>query len=243
VNFDVKIFWDFLFNPFVVDGAKLTLLLSIVCQFMGVVIGLFIALARISTMKLPLLRWVSGFYLWFFRGTPLLVQLFFVYAALPQLTNQTVKFGSITSAFIALSLNEGAYMAEIIRAGISAVDTGQLEAAKALGMTYPLTMRRIVLPQAVRFVIPPTGNEFISMLKNTSLAAVIAAPELFYQVQQIYSSNLAIFELLTVASVWYLAMTTLATYVQSKLEGRAEYRRIPTRRRLIPFQIPGMKRA
>ena len=128
----------------------------------------------------------------------------------------------IASAIIALSLNEGAYMAEIIRAGIQSVDPGQIEASKALGMTYPKTMRRIVLPQAVRFVIPPTGNEFISMLKNTSLASVISAQELLYNVQQVYSNNLAYFELLSVASVWYLAMTSVATWLQSRLAAQAE---------------------
>jgi len=221
---NLSVFWQYLFYGPIVDGAKLTFVLAVVCQTLGVILGLFLALMRLSRAKLPLPQWVSGFYIWLFRGTPLLVQLIFVYDAVPQMTGEALVLGSITSAVIALSLNEGAYMAEIIRAGIQSVDTGQVEAAKALGMTYPLTMRRIVIPQAVRFIIPPTANEFISMLKNTSLALVIATPELLYQTQQVYDANFQYFPLLTVAAVWYLAMTTLATYVQSNLERRTEYR-------------------
>lgn len=241
--FDPSVFWHYLFYGPIIDGAKLTVIASVVSQALGIVIGLFLALGRLSRSRLPVWRWLSGFYIWLFRGTPLLVQLLFVYDAIPQMTNERIVLGSITSAIIALSLNEGAYMAEIIRAGIGSVDPGQVEAAKALGMTYPKTMRRIVLPQAVRFVIPPTGNEFISMLKNTSLASVISAQELLYNTQQVYSNNLAYFELLSVACVWYLAMTTVATWFQSRLERRAEYRNtLPQRGGLLGFAVPGMHR-
>src|SRR5947209_448161 len=143
MNFDPSTFWDYLFYGPIVDGAKLTFLMSIVCQLLGIGLGLFLALGRLSRSPVPILRLLSGFYIWIFRGTPLLVQLLFVYDAVPQLTSQRVVLGSITSAVIALSLNEGAYMAEITRAGILSVDPGQVEAAKALGMNYPLTMRRI----------------------------------------------------------------------------------------------------
>lgn len=156
--------------------------------------------------------------MWLFRGTPLLVQIAFVYFAVPQLTGGNLSINEFLSATIALSLNEGAYMAEIIRAGIGSVDAGQIEAADSLGMTRWLAMRRVILPQAIRFIIPPTGNEFISMLKNSSLAAFISTGELFYQTQQVYSSNSRYFELLTVESAWYLAMTTVATYLQGHLE-------------------------
>jgi polar amino acid transport system permease protein len=243
LNFDPSVFWHFLFYGPIVDGAKLTVVASIVSQALGIVIGMFLALGRLSRSRFPFVRWLSGVYIWLFRGTPLLVQLLFVYDAIPQMTNEAVVLGSITSAIIALSLNEGAYMAEIIRAGIQSVDPGQVEAAKALGMTYPKTMRRIVLPQAVRFVIPPTGNEFISMLKNTSLASVISAQELLYNTQQVSSNNYAYFELLSVAAVWYLAMTTVATWFQSRLERRAEYRTsLPQRGGLLGFAVPGMHR-
>jgi polar amino acid transport system permease protein len=239
----VSTFWHFLFYGPIVDGAKLAIILAVICQLLGIVLGLFLALARLSRAKLPWLRWASGVYIWFFRGTPLLVQLIFVYDGIPQVTGEAIVLGSITSAIIALSLNEGAYMAEITRAGILSVDPGQVEAAKALGMTNSLTMRRIVIPQAVRFIIPPTANEFISMLKNTSLALVIATPELLFNVSQVYDANLQYFPLLTVAAVWYLAMTTVATYFQGKLEQRAEYRRIPRRGGVFGFTIPGTKRA
>jgi polar amino acid transport system permease protein len=243
LNFDPSVFWHFLFYPPIVDGAKLTIVASVVSQALGIVLGLFLALGRLSRSRLPIWRWIAGAYIWLFRGTPLLVQLLFVYDAIPQMTNNRIVLGSITSALIALSLNEGAYMAEIIRAGIQSVDTGQVEAAKALGMTYPKTMRRIVLPQAVRFIIPPTGNEFISMLKNTSLASVVSAQELLYQTEQVSANNYAYFELLSVAAVWYLAMTTVATWFQSRLERRAEYRNtIPQRGGLFGFALPGMHR-
>ncbi len=243
MNFDPSVFWHYLFYGPIVDGAKLTLIMAVVSQTIGIVLGLFLALGRLSRSKLPVWRWLSGIYIWLFRGTPLLVQLLFVYDAIPQMTGESIVLGSITSGIIALSLNEGAYMAEIIRAGIQSVDPGQVEAAKALGMTYTKTMRRVVLPQAVRFVIPPTGNEFISMLKNTSLAEVVSAQELLYNTQQVYANNFFYFELLSVAALWYLAMTTVATWIQSRLEQRVEYRNtIPNRGGLFGFAFPGMHR-
>lgn len=243
MSFNPQIFWSFLFYGPIVDGAKLTFLLAVECQFIGIVLGLFLALARLSRARIPILRWFSGVYIWFFRGTPLLVQLIFVYDALPQLTNHAIILGPITSATIALSLNEGAYMTEIIRAGIMSVDPGQTEAAKALGMTNRLTMRRVIIPQAIRFIIPPTGNEFIGMLKNTSLAEVIATPELLYAVQQVYDANFQFFELLTVACVWYLGMTTIATYFQGKLEQRVEYRSIGRKVNSFSSGLRGLRRA
>jgi len=232
-------FWQYLFYQPILVGAWLTLVLSVIAQGLGIIIGLFLALMRLSRTPFPALRWLSGLYVWFFRGIPLLVTLLFVYDGIPQATNQAIVLGSVTSAIIALSLNEGAYMAEIIRAGIMSVNPGQVDAAKALGMTYALTTRRVVIPQAIRFIIPPTGNEFISMLKNTSLAAVIATPELLYHTQLVYDANFEYFPLLTVAAVWYLLMTTIATYFQGKLEQRTEYRQLTARRRR--FNVPGFR--
>lgn len=240
--FDPSVFWSYLAYGPIVDGAKLTIWMAVLAQILGIVLGLFLGLARLSTAKVAVWRWLAWVFIWFFRGTPLLVQIIFVYDGLPQLTNHAIVLGAIPSALIALSLNEGAYMAEIVRAGITSVDTGQVEAAKALGMPYSLTMRRIIIPQAVRFIIPPTGNEFISMLKNTSLAAVIATPELLYNVGQVYDANFKYFELLSVACVWYLAMTTIATYFQGKLEQRVEYRRIARSRGPFSFAVPGFHR-
>jgi len=220
--FDFHVFWTYLFDPAIRDGARITVELSVLSQAAGIVLGLFAALGRLSRLRLPIFRGIAFLYIWLFRGTPLLVQLAFVYFAVPQMTNGHVVPGEFLSAFIGLSLNEGAYMAEITRAGIMSVESGQLEAAQSLGMTRWLAMRRIVIPQAIRFIIPPTGNEFIAMLKNSSLASTIAVTDLFYHTTQIYSRSGQFFELLTVASVWYLAMTTVATFGQTLLERRFE---------------------
>src|SRR5205085_1148469 len=180
---------------------------------------------------------VSSFYIWFFRGTPVLVQLFFWYNGLPLVfrtltiaipfTHVTLYSTPMTSfmtafmaAFLGLALNEGAYMAEIVRAGIISVDEGQVEAAAALGMTSTLTLRRIVLPQAMRVIIPPTGNEFISMLKTTSLASTITYGELLRRASDIYSTNFEVVPLLVVASIWYLVLTTVASIGQYYIERR-----------------------
>ena len=180
-----------------------------------------------STVPWYPLRDISGFYIWLFRGTPLLVQIFFVYFALPQMSNGGILIDAIPSAFLALSLNEGAYMTEIVRAGIASVDSGQSEAAQSLGMTRGQLMFRIVLPQAVRIIIPPTGNEMISMLKNTSLAYSIGVTDLFYETQIISSSGTGygsqrFFELAMVAAVWYLLATTVASFFQSFIEKHYE---------------------
>jgi polar amino acid transport system permease protein len=187
-------------------------------QAAGIVLGVFTALGRLSRSAVPIARWFTGLYIWLFRGTPLLVQIVFVYFVVPQVTNYNVNLNEFWSAFIALALNEGAYMAEIVRAGITSVDTGQTEAAQSLGMHRWLTMRRIVLPQAIRFIIPPTGNEFISMLKNTSLAYVISTQELFFAGNEIGTHTFKYFEPMTIISLYYLAMTTVATIFQSYLE-------------------------
>lgn len=224
--FDYHVYWHFLlsYGP-ILDGVKLTIILAVMSQAAGIILGVFTALGRLS--KLFLLRWIAGIYIWLFRGTPLLVQLVFVYFAVPQMTNFSILIDAFWSGFIALSLNEGAYMAEIVRAGIAAVDAGQMEAAQSLGMTRGLVMRRIVLPQAIRIIIPPTGNEFISMLKNTSLASVITVYELFYQTQLVYSSGTGpgsqkYFELIAVAATWYLAMTTVFSFLQGFVERHYE---------------------
>lgn len=230
-NFQWSIVGQYLFNPFVLKGVGLTLFLAVISQLTGSVIGLFLALVKdprfvitasppfdriIKGLLLPL-RAFADFYIWLFRGTPLLVQIVIIYNVFP-FFHLTVD--SFTAAFLALSLNEGAYMAEIVRAGISSVDSGQLEAAKSLGMTYGQAMRRIVLPQAFRVIIPPLGNEFNSMMKNTSLAAVISLLELFGTVEQFAAAIFASLELFFVACVWYLLLTTLWSLVQRWLERR-----------------------
>jgi polar amino acid transport system permease protein len=173
--------------------------------------------------KNPLLSGPANFYVWFFRGTPLLIQLLFWYNGVPQLFDNpdiTRELTSFRIAIFGLAVNEGAYMTEIVRAGIESVEGGQMDAAKSLGMTYAMAMRRIILPQAFRVILPPTGNEFIAMLKNSSLAFAIGLVELSNAARSIYSVNYNVMELLVVASIWYLVMTSIFSLLQAELESR-----------------------
>ncbi len=169
--------------------------------------------------------WLSGLaraYIWFFRGSPLLVQVLLLWDGLPRISNDYILLPDFACVLVAFSLNEAAYMAEIIRAGITSVDTGQMEAAKSLGMRYSLAMRRVVLPQAARIVIPPLGNEFNNMLKTTSIASVIGLTELTHTAEILGSPTFTIFELLIVATLYYLLLTTLWGYVQNWIENRLD---------------------
>ena len=222
---------DYLFDSRVLHGLVLTLELTVLAMVIGIALGVVLALMRLS--QNPLLSTPSWVYIWFFRGTPLLVQILFLnfIGALYPTIDLGIPFGpsfvhldsnSLITPFaaglLALGLNEGAYMSEIVRAGIISVEEGQTDAAKALGMTRLQTMRRVVLPQAMRVIIPPTGNETISMLKNSSLVSVIAVTELLYAVQLIYAVNYKTIPLLIVASIWYLAATTVLSIGQYYLE-------------------------
>jgi polar amino acid transport system permease protein len=209
--------WQNLFSQLFLTAAWTTLWIAVVAQTCGVIIGLFLALMRMS--RLPVLSWPARFYVWFFRGSPLLVQILIFYFGLPEVFPGLVTYITVYStALITLSLNEGAYMSEIIRAGITSVDPGQMEAAKSLGMRYSLAMRRIVLPQAARVIVPPLGNEFNNMLKTTSLVSVIGLFELTYTAQVYGSQGFVYFELLIVATFYYLVMTTLWGYIQNWIE-------------------------
>lgn len=223
---------DYLFAPRILSGAVLTLVLTVVSMTVGIAMGAMLAIMRLSDN--PILRNIARAYIWFFRGTPLLVQLIFWYniAALYPVIALGLPFGGpsivlgsanvlitpLGAALLGLSLNEAAYMAEIIRGGIGSVDKGQYDASKALGMSGPKLMRRIILPQAMRVVLPPTGNQVISMLKGTSLVSVLAISDLLYSAQIIYSENYQTIPLLIVASLWYLLMTTILSFFQEKLE-------------------------
>jgi polar amino acid transport system permease protein len=222
---------DYLFDSRVMEGLLVTIELTVIAMAIGIALGVLLAVMRLSPN--PLVSGSSWLYIWFFRGTPVLVQLLFWYniAALYPKIALGVPFGpafvhpdantlitAFRAAILGLGLNEGAYMAEIIRAGIISVDAGQADAAQSLGMTRLQTMRRIVLPQAMRVIIPPTGNETISMLKTTSLASVITVTELLYSVQLIYSVNFKPIPLLIVASVWYLVCTSVLYVGQYYLE-------------------------
>jgi polar amino acid transport system permease protein len=221
VDFDPDVVWRFLFNAVILEGAQRTLVVAIAAQVLGVLLGVVSALMRMS--KNPLLSGPANFYVWFFRGTPLLIQLLFWYNGVPQLFDNpdiTRELTSFRVAIFGLGVNEGAYMTEIVRAGIESVEAGQTDAAKSLGMTYAMTMRRVILPQAFRVILPPTGNEFIAMLKNSSLAFAIGLVELSNAARSIYSVNYNVMELLAVASIWYLVMTTAFSLVQAELESR-----------------------
>ncbi|HVM57716.1 MAG TPA: amino acid ABC transporter permease [Gaiellaceae bacterium] len=221
----------YLTAPQILHGLLVTIELTITSMAIGIAFGTILAVMRLSPN--PLVAGASWVYIWFFRGTPVLVQILFWYfiAALyprfaigiplgPQVghVNVTSLITPFIAGMLALGLNEAAYMAEIVRAGIISVDEGQGEAASALGMTRLLTMRRIVLPQAMRVIIPPTGNETISMLKTSSLVAVIAVPELLYSAQIIYARTYQTIQLLIVASIWYLVLTSILSVGQAYLE-------------------------
>ena len=256
--------WDvvrhYLSQRLILQGIVTTLELTVLAMLIGIALGVVLAVMRLSPN--PVVSTVSWFYIWFFRGTPVLVQIFFWFnlaSVLPYIglgiPFTTIHWQAPTNSLIApflaatlgLGLNEAAYMAEIVRAGIISVEHGQSEAAQALGMTRMLLMRRIVLPQAMRVIIPPTGNETISMLKTSSLAFVASVPELFTRSQQIASANFRVIELAIVASIWYLAMTSILTVGQFYVEryfGRGTQRGLPLtpiqrfRRMLVTFHAP-----
>ncbi|MDJ0343271.1 amino acid ABC transporter permease [Streptomyces sp. H10-C2] len=219
---------DKLFDPEVLKGLWHTVVISVISMALGLFLGVLFAVMRLS--KNPVTGGVAWLYIWFFRGTPVYVQLLMWFNL--ALIFQVLNLGPIYKnnmvdvmtpfvvALLGLGLNEGAYMAEIVRAGIQSVDEGQTEASHALGMTGAKTMRRIVLPQAMRVIIPPTGNEFINMLKTSSLVSAVQYVELLRATSNIGSSSGAVMEMYFVASVWYLALTSVFSVGQYYLERR-----------------------
>ena len=259
-NFQWGVVGEYLFDARILSGLRVTIELTAIAMAIGIVLGVLLAIMRLSPNRL--VSSASSFYIWFFRGTPVLVQLLFWYniAALYPKVGLGIPFGPsfihadanalikpFTAAILGLGLNEGAYMSEIVRAGIISVDQGQTEAAQALGMNRMRIMRRIVLPQAMRVIIPPTGNETISMLKTTSLVSVIAIQELLGSVQTIYNNTYQVLQLLIVASLWYLLFTSVLSVGQYYLERRftrGSARELPPtpwqrlRRNLTTFHAP-----
>ncbi|WP_323039344.1 amino acid ABC transporter permease [Gemmobacter sp.] len=231
-GFQWEIVFSYLFHPNVLRGILMTLQLTVLVMAIGVVIGIVVALMKMS--RDPLLNGVAHGFVWFFRGTPVLVQLVFWYnlaALFPMLSlgipfdgpkfyeiSATVAISSFTAAMLGLGLNEGAYMAEIIRAGLLSVDHGQTEASKALGHKPRQTFFVVVLPQAMKAIIPPTGNQFIGMLKFTSLASIVAVHELMHSVESIYNRTYETMPLLIVAALWYLFMVSILSVVQYFIE-------------------------
>jgi polar amino acid transport system permease protein len=232
-GFGWPIVGQYLFDTRILSGLVMTLQLTAISMIIGFAVGMVIAVMRMSDNWL--LRNVAGAYIWFFRGTPLLVQLlFWGFAAIlfPKIavgipfgptffswdTNDVISL--FAAAILGLGLNEGAYMAEIVRGGLLSVPPGQTEASRAMGFSNLSTLRFIVIPQAMKVIIPPVGNNVISMLKTTSLVIVIGVGDLLYNTQQIYAQNLQQIPLLIVASFWYILLTTILTILQSRLEKR-----------------------
>jgi polar amino acid transport system permease protein len=230
-SFDWALFWKYLWpgtalqDPLIRTGLIVTIVVSVLAQALGVLLGLLAALGKMS--KFAPFRAIAGAYIWYFRGTPLLVQMMLLFFGLgvthiynfPDIhLGPLVISGAIQAGTLALAINEGAYMAEIVRSGIEAIDPGQFEAAKSLGMPYGLAMRRIILPQAAKVIIPPLGNEFNNMMKTTSIMTIISAAELFFAFTQVNARLFKPFELFIAASFYYLAMTTIWSFIQSKIE-------------------------
>ncbi len=234
-HFQWSVVGHYLFDSRILHGVVVTLELTVIAMVIGVLLGVAMAVMRLSPN--PLVAGASWVYIYFFRGTPVLVQLLFwgfIGALFPRITlgipfggpalidaNANSLVTAFTAAILGLGLNEGAYMAEIVRAGIISVDEGQTEAAQSLGLSRLKTLRIIVLPQAMRVIIPPTGNETISMLKLTSLVIVLGSVfDLLFETQQIYAATYQTIPLLIVASIWYLAMTSIAYTGQYFIERR-----------------------
>jgi polar amino acid transport system permease protein len=231
LNFDGGLLWERLSSPGPEFWSALmtTVYVAVIAQIVGVLLGLLAAFGTAS--RVGPVRFVTYLYILIFRGTPVIVQIFFVYYGANlflgfDLFPRTVDFlgiginGAVLAGTIALAVNEGAYMAEIIRAGIDSIDHGQTEAAKSLGMPHRLAMRRIILPQAARVIVPPLGNEFNNMLKTTSLLAFIGVSELFQNAQVVYSTNFKPVEIFTAVALWYLLLTTIWSLIQVQIERR-----------------------
>lgn len=217
MNWSWEYFGEYLFNPLMLRGAWTTIWLSVVSMVLGCGLGVIAALMKMSGGVV--LRAIAEFYIWLFRGTPILIQLVIIYTGLPQIG---IRPGVIEAAIIGLALNEGAYFAEIVRAGIMSVDKGQEDAARAMGMTWRQRMAIVIMPQATRVIIPPLGNQFNGMLKTTSLASVISMEELMRNAQMLAQVEFRILEVYIVCAIWYLVLVTIWSQIQRVIEARYE---------------------
>lgn len=229
MHFDWAFFWKSLLTPGEPfrDGLLLTVVISVVSMILATVLGLIVALMRRS--QWAALRWAAGLYIWAIRGTPLLVQLVLIYTGLAavglyqfhdvSLLGLSVK-AAVQAAIIGLMIHESAYIAEIIRAGLDSVPKGQFEAAASLGMKPAKVMRWIIVPQALRVMVPPLGNSFNGLMKTTSVLSVIGVSEMFLVTQSISSATFHTFEIFIVAAVYYLLLTTVWTVIQANIENR-----------------------
>jgi polar amino acid transport system permease protein len=247
MQFDWQFFWKALFTPSepFLHGLVLTIVISVVAMSRATIVGVVIALMRRS--RFGALRWAAGVYIWVIRGTPLLVQLVIIYTGLAavglyqfhdvSLVGMSVK-AAVQAAIIGLMINESAYIAEIVRAGLDSVPKGQFEAAAAIGMKPGKVMRWIIMPQALRVMVPPLGNSFNGMMKTTSVLSVIGVSEMFLVTQSISSYTFHTFEIFIVAAIYYLALTTIWTFIQAYIESRLARQigieqRIPITQRLL----------
>lgn len=223
----------YLFDRRILIGLLFTIAYTVLAMAIGMAGGVILAIMRLAGN--PVLRVVAGAYIWLFRGMPVIVQLllwFNIALVIPAITlgipftdyvstiNANDLVTPFSAALLGLGLHEAAYMAEIVRAGIISVDKGQTEAAKAIGMNPRQSMTKVILPQAMRIIIPPTGNQFIGMLKTTSLVVVIAGAEMMTVAQNIYSRNFLTFELLITVTIWYLLLTSISEWILNRLERR-----------------------
>jgi polar amino acid transport system permease protein len=230
---DLSVFFEYVFSKNILIGASHSVMLGTIALLLAVAVGLLVAMMRVSGN--PILVGFAATYVYLFRGTPMLIQLIFWFNAFPIMFPQlhlAVPFTDLVlvslpmtqvitpyaAALAGLALAEGAYMAEIIRGGFLAVDAGQRDAARAIGMSHATVMRKVVIPQAARIVVPATGNQYIMLLKSTSLASAIGYLELLRITTDIYAANFRVVELLAVAGFWYLVMTAFATALQTTLE-------------------------
>jgi polar amino acid transport system permease protein len=239
-SFNTHYFWQALSSGPFWRGALLALELTIVSFAASIVIGFFLALGRSSPSRA--VRGGVFVYTWIFRATPTLLQLLFVWDALPEIWGVFRKswFTPFLAAAITLSLNEAAYMAEIVRSGLLSVDPGQELAGRALGMSRRRILRRIVVPQAIRIVIPPMGNEFITLLKLTSLASVISVTELLTAAQNYYSVKFSYEEAFAAAALYYLVIVSVLMFLQSRLERRFTWTSRGRKRAFEPAPVPAI---
>lgn len=210
--------------PLLLEGLKLTVLVSLASIAIGMVIGLFVCLMKMS--KNIVLRAIAGVYIWIIRGTPMLVQALIIFLGVPQLIQMAVKdfrFDAVTAGIITLSLNAGAYLAEIYRGGIMAVPKGQTEAARSLGLSKAKTMRKVVLPQALKYSVPSLVNQFIITIKDTSILTVIGMAEVVNKAQQYVGSTFVYFETYSIVALMYLAIISLLMVLSNYIEKKLKY--------------------
>ena len=252
MQFDWQFFWKSLLTPSdaFLDGLVLTIGISLVAMILAIVLGLMVALMRRS--QFAVVRGCASAYIWVIRGTPLLVQLVIIYTGFAAVGiyqfNDVSLLGwslkaAVQAAVIGLMVNESAYIAEIIRAGLDSVPKGQFEAAASLGMTPGRLMRWIIVPQSLRVMVPPLGNSFNGMMKTTSVLSVIGVSEMFLVTQSISSATFHTFEIFIVAAIYYLALTTIWTFIQAWIENRLARQLGIEQRVPITSRLLGARRA